>query len=102
MPTRSPEEIRASIEQNRVELGQSLDRLRGEVVRLTDWRAQLRQHQQQAVVAAGATGFVLGGGLAALGGVLFGRRRRKQQQPENLAEAVKMQVGEFVSALTKR
>ena len=31
MPTRTPEEIRASIEQNRQELGQSLERLRGEV-----------------------------------------------------------------------
>ena len=68
MPTRSPEEIRASIEQNRTELGQSLERLRGEVVRLTDWRAQLRLHQQQATVAAGVAGFVLGGGVAALSG----------------------------------
>ncbi|HLY49651.1 MAG TPA: DUF3618 domain-containing protein [Solirubrobacteraceae bacterium] len=102
MATRSPEEIRASIEQNRVELGQSLDRLRGEVVRLTDWRGQLRQHQQQAMIAAGVTGFVVGGGIAALGGVLFGRRRKKQQQPQNLAEAMRLQVGEFVSALTKR
>jgi hypothetical protein len=79
MPTRSPDEIRASIEQNRMELGQSLDRLRGEVVRLTDWRGQLRLHQQQAVIAAGVAGFVIGGGLAALGGIAFGRRRRKQQ-----------------------
>ena len=39
---RSPQEIRASIEQNRVELGSSLDILRVEVVRLTDWRGQLR------------------------------------------------------------
>jgi hypothetical protein len=102
MPTRSPEEIRASIEQNRAELGLSLERLRGEVVRLTDWRSQLRQHQQQATIAAGVAGFVLGGGVAELGGVVFGRRRRKQQQqPQNLAEAVRGQVGEFVRALTK-
>jgi hypothetical protein len=102
MPTRSPEEIRASIEQNRVELGQSLERLRGEVVRLTDWRSQLIQHRQQAVIAAGVAGFVVGGGIAALGGVVFGRRRRKQRQPENLNEAMRAQLGEFVSALTKR
>jgi hypothetical protein len=101
MPTRSPEEIRASIEQNRAELGQSLERLRGEVVRLTDWRGQLRLHQQQAVIAAGVTGFVLGGGIAALGGVVFGRRRKKQE-PENLVEAVKLQVSEFVRGLTDR
>jgi uncharacterized membrane protein len=101
MPTRSPEEIRASIEQNRAELGQSLDRLRGEVVRITDWRGQLRQHQPQAMVAAGVAGFVIGGGIAALGGVLFGRRRKKQE-PENLGEALKLQLTEAVNALVKR
>jgi hypothetical protein len=101
MPTRSPEEIRASIEHNRAELGQSLERLRGEVVRLTDWRGQLRVHQQQAAIAAGVAGFVLGGGIAALGGVAFGRRRKKQE-PQNLVEAVKLQVGEFVRGLTER
>ena len=102
MATRSPEEIRASIEQNRAELGQSLERLRGEVVRLTDWRGQLRLHQPQAVVAAGVAGFVIGGGVAALGGIMFGRRRRKPPEPQNLAEAVRLQVGEFVRGLTDR
>ena len=34
--TRSPEEIRASIEENRRELGTSLDKLRREVGELTD------------------------------------------------------------------
>jgi len=77
-PTRSPEEIRASIEQNRAELGQSLERLRGEVVRLTDWRSQLRRRQPQAIVAAGVAGFVLGGGIAAVNGLLSGRRRARQ------------------------
>ena len=76
--TRTPEEIRASIEQNRVELGSSIEKLRVEVVRLTDWRSSLRAHQQQAVIAAGAAGFVLGGGIAALGALTFGRRRRKR------------------------
>jgi Protein of unknown function (DUF3618) len=101
MPTRSPEEIRASIEQNRAELGQSLDRLRGEVVRLTDWRGQLRLHQQQAMVAAGVTGFVVGGGLAALGGIAFGRRRRKPPPPQDWKQFVRAQVDEFVGALRK-
>ena len=77
MPTRTPDEIRASIEQNRQELGASLERLRGEVVRLTDWRAQLRLHQQQALIAAGIAGFVVGGGIAALGALTFGRRGRR-------------------------
>jgi uncharacterized membrane protein len=75
-PPRSPEDIRASIEQNRKELGTSLERLRGEVVKMTDWRSQLRRHEQQAMIAAGVAGFVLGGGVAAVGGILFGRRRR--------------------------
>jgi multidrug resistance efflux pump len=79
MPTRSPEEIRASIEQNRQELGNSLEKLRGEVVRLTDWRTQLRHHQQQVTIAAGVAGFVVGGGVAALGALTFGRRRRKRR-----------------------
>jgi dienelactone hydrolase len=79
MPTRTPNEIRASIEQNRNELGTSLEKLRTEVVRLTDWRSQLRQHQQQAVIAAGVTGFVLGGGIAGLTGLVFGRRRRRSR-----------------------
>jgi hypothetical protein len=76
MATRTPDEIRASIEQNRRELGTSLERLRGEVVRATDWRAQIRRHQRQVVIGAGVAGFVLGGGIAAIGALTFGRRRR--------------------------
>jgi hypothetical protein len=78
--TRTPDEIRTSIEQNRVELGNSLERLRGEVVRLTDWRSQLRRHQSQALIAAGVAGFVLGGGIAGLTALLSGsgRERRKR------------------------
>jgi hypothetical protein len=78
MATRTPEEIRASIEQNRQELGSSLEKLRMEVVRATDWRAQLRRHQPQAMIAAGVAGFVLGGGIAAFGALTFGRRRRQR------------------------
>jgi hypothetical protein len=76
VPTRTPEEIRASIEANRQELGTSLEKLRREVVHLTDWRSQVRAHQQQLVVGAAVAGFVLGGGLAALGAIAFGRRKR--------------------------
>lgn len=78
MPTRTPEEIRASIEQNREELGASLERLRGEVVKLTDWRSQLRSRQSQAIVGAAIAGFVLGGGIAGLTGLLSGGRKRKR------------------------
>ena len=80
MPTRTPEEIRASIEQNREELGQSLERLRGEVTRLTDWRSQLRNHQREAIVAAAVVGFVVGGGLAAFGSLLGGGRKRSRRR----------------------
>jgi hypothetical protein len=76
MPTRTPDEIRASIEQNRHELGTSLEKLRMEVVRATDWRAQLRKHRRQAIIGAGVAGFVLGGGIAAIGALTFGRRNR--------------------------
>ena len=78
MATRSPEEIRASIEANRVELGTAVEKLRVEVVRLTDWRAQLRQYEPQVLIGAGVAGFVLGGGIAAIGALTFGRRKRKK------------------------
>jgi hypothetical protein len=80
MATRSPDEIRASIEQNRQELGTAVDRLRVEVVKLTDWRAQLRRHEPQVLIGAGVAGFVLGGGIAALGALTFGRKRRKARK----------------------
>jgi hypothetical protein len=76
MSTRTPNEIRASIEVNRQELGTSLEKLRREVVHLTDWRGQIRAHQPQVLIGAAVAGFVLGGGFAALGAIAFGRRRR--------------------------
>jgi hypothetical protein len=79
-PPRSPEEIRASIEQNRRELGTAVEKLRVEVVHLTDWRAQLRGREQQAMIAAGVAGFLLGGGMAALGALVGGRRRRRRRE----------------------
>jgi len=78
MPTRSPEQIRASIELNREQLGTSLEALRAEVTALTDWRRQLREHRREALIAAAVAGFVIGGGIAGVTGVLFGRRRRRR------------------------
>jgi hypothetical protein len=78
--TRSPEEIRSSMERNREELGNAVERLRGEVVKLTDWRSQIRPYETQVLIGAGVAGFVLGGGLAALGALTFGRRKRKQRK----------------------
>jgi len=73
MPQRSAEEIRRSIEANRAELALSLERLRGEVAEVTDWRRQFTRHRREVLIGAAAAGFLLGGGLAAIGG-LFRRR----------------------------
>ena len=72
--TRSPQEIRASIEANRAELAHSLVRLRGEVAEVTDWRKQILTHQKQVLIGAAVAGFLVGCGLAAVGW-LFRRRR---------------------------
>ena len=74
--TRSPEEIRRSIEANRAELGLAVERLRGEVTQATDWRRQVRAHKKQMLIGAAVAGFVLGGGVAAMTGLLTGRRHR--------------------------
>jgi dienelactone hydrolase len=80
MANRTPEQIRASIDQNRRELGTAVEKLRVEVVQLTDWRSQIRRHQQQVMIGVGVAGFVFGGGIAALGALTFGRRRRRRRQ----------------------
>jgi hypothetical protein len=72
-PQRTPEEIRASIEANRMELERSLGSLRAEVVEATNWRKQLERHKKQVIIGAAVTGFVIGGGIAGLTG-LFRRR----------------------------
>ena len=73
MPSRTPEQIRASIEDNRAQLAHSLERLRGEVAEVTDWRKQIVTHQKQVLIGAAAAGFILGGGIAGIVG-LFRRR----------------------------
>lgn len=75
MQTRTPEEIRRSIESNRAELALSLGRLRGEVAEATDWRRQIARHRKEVVIGAAVAGFVIGGGIAALGGIMRRRRR---------------------------
>jgi hypothetical protein len=76
MPQRSPEQIRASVEANRAELAVSLERLKGEVAEVTDWRKQIRDHQQEVLIGAAVAGFVIGGGIAAIGGLLRRKKRR--------------------------
>jgi hypothetical protein len=71
--TRSPEEIRRSIEANRAELGVAVDRLRAEVAEVTDWRKQINRRRKQFLIGAAVAGFVIGGGIAALGSLVSGR-----------------------------
>ena len=73
---RTPEEIRRSIEANRAELGLAVERLRGEVAEVADWRQHRLNNQKQVLIGAAVAGFVLGGGVAAMPGLLTGRRRR--------------------------
>jgi ABC-type phosphate/phosphonate transport system permease subunit len=80
MASRTPEEIRASIEHNRQELGTALEKVRAEVIVLTDWRSQLRRNQEQLTRGAAVAGFVLGGGIAGLTGLAFGRGKRKKRR----------------------
>jgi hypothetical protein len=70
MPQRSADEIRSSIESNRMELAVSIDRLRGEVTHLTDWRGHLERHRSEVTVAAAVVGLLIGGRML--------RRRRRR------------------------
>jgi hypothetical protein len=63
MAQRSPAEIRSSIEGNRMELAVSVDRLRGEVAHITDWRGHIQRHRSELLVGAAVVGLVIGGRL---------------------------------------
>ncbi|HEX3801386.1 MAG TPA: DUF3618 domain-containing protein [Solirubrobacteraceae bacterium] len=76
---RTPDEIRASIEQSRQELGTSLVRLRDEVTELTDWRGQVRRNEKSLQIAAAAAGFVIAGGIGGAFGSVFGRKKRRRR-----------------------
>jgi hypothetical protein len=70
MAQRTPEEIRSSIESNRMALAVSVDRLRGEVTQLTDWRGHVERHRSELMAGAAVVGFALG--------VRMLRRRRRR------------------------
>ena len=70
MPQRSSAEIRSSIESNRMELAVSVERLRGEVTRLTDWRSHVERHRSEIVVGAAVVGLFIGARML--------RRRRRR------------------------
>jgi dienelactone hydrolase len=71
----SPEMIRASIEETRRELAFSVNDLRSKMAELTDWRRQLAENRNTALVGAAVAGFVVGGGIAATFSLISRRRR---------------------------
>jgi hypothetical protein len=62
MAQRTPAEIRNSIEGNRMELAVSVQRLRGEVQRLTDWRGHVERHRDELTIGAVAVVGLIGVG----------------------------------------
>ena len=60
MPTRSPLEIRGSIERTRGELAQSVEDLRVKMRVMTDWRRQLEEHRTAAIAVGAVGGFLIG------------------------------------------
>ena len=70
MPPRTPEQIRASIQETRRELTYSLNDLQGKVSELTNWRRQLSENKRTAIIGAAVAGFVIGGGIAGAVGLL--------------------------------
>jgi hypothetical protein len=71
---RSPQQIRSEIEETRRELAFSVNDLRSKVSEITNWRKQLADNRQAALVGAAVAGFVIGGGVAATVSLI--RRRR--------------------------
>ena len=71
---RSPEMIRASIEETRHELAFSVNDLRSKVAEVTNWRGQLIRNRRTALIGAAVAGFVIGGGIAAGVSIITGRR----------------------------
>jgi Protein of unknown function (DUF3618) len=63
--TRSPAQIRSSIEETRQELAFSVNDLRSKMGELTDWRRQIRSNRRATLIGAAVAGFVIGGGVAA-------------------------------------
>jgi hypothetical protein len=53
-----------------MELAVSVSQLRGEVARLTDWRAQVERHRTELTVGAAVLGLMIGGRML--------RRRRRR------------------------
>lgn len=59
-PGRTPERIRADLEDARLAVAASVDALRGEVARAVDWRAWYRRHTGAFLIGAFAVGLIIG------------------------------------------
>jgi hypothetical protein len=66
---RHPQEIRQDVQEARRELEYSLGDLKAKVRELTDWKKQLREHREPALIGAAAAGFIVGGGIAGIVGL---------------------------------
>jgi hypothetical protein len=67
--SRSAEQIRSDIVQQRQELSRSVEALRTRWMQVTDVRRQIREHRTELAVGAAVVGFLIGGAIA------LGRRR---------------------------
>ena len=68
--SRSAEQIRRDIIQQRQQLSRSVDALRHRWVQVTDVKRQIREHRTELAVGAAVVGFLVGGAIAL-------RRRRR-------------------------
>ena len=68
--SRSAEQIRHDIVQQREELSRSVDALRNRWVQVTDVRRQIQEHRTELAIGAAVVGFLIGGAIAL-------RRRRR-------------------------
>ena len=68
--SRSVEQIRSDIVEQRHELSRSVDALRNRWMQVTDVRRQIRDHRTELAVGAAVVGFLIGGAIA------LGRRGR--------------------------
>ena len=66
---RHPQLIRQDVQEARRELEFSLGDLKAKVRELTDWKKQLAENRQTALIVAGGAGFVIGGGIAGVVGL---------------------------------
>ncbi len=62
--TRSAEQIRRDLVQQRQEFGRSVEALRNRWVQVTDVKRQIREHRTELAVGAAVVGFLVGGAIA--------------------------------------